>query len=69
MLFFCDVPFKAEAGFSDAREAEDEFFEARPMVVLRVMLVVSAEGGGGREARSGRAERRWARHRKDSPVP
>ena len=65
-----DVPF-VEGGFSEAKEAEDEFLEkARPLiVVLRVMCVVSAEGGGGSEERSGKAGRGVARQRKHSPVP
>lgn len=38
------------------------------MVVLRVMFVVSAEGGGGRCWRDV-GERKLARQRKHSPVP
>lgn len=62
-------PFAAEAGFNEARDADEDVFDMAPMVVLRVMFVVSAEGGGGRDERSGKAGRRKARQRKHSPVP
>jgi hypothetical protein len=39
-----------------------------PIVVLRVMFVVSADGGGGRWERF-EGERMCARQRKHSPVP
>jgi hypothetical protein len=39
-----------------------------PMVVLRCMFVVSAEGGGGRWRRE-EGESMLARQRKHSPVP
>jgi hypothetical protein len=39
-----------------------------PMVVLRCIFVVSAEGGGGRCCKEV-AERKLARQRKHSPVP
>lgn len=69
MPFVLLLPLVADEGFKDAREADDEFLEKAPMVVLRVMWVVSALGGGGRDERSGRAGRGEARQRKHSPVP
>jgi hypothetical protein len=57
-----------EDGFGVAfRERAEE--EVVPIVVLRCMLVVSAEGGGGRFVGSAVGERVEARQRKHSPVP
>lgn len=67
--FVLFLPFAAEAGSNETREADEEVFDMALMVVLRVMFVVSAEGGGGRDERSGKAGRRDARQRKHSPVP
>lgn len=63
-------------GVGGARLLDDVVGESRvgvgdlvpPIVVLRVMFVVSAEGGGGRCWRL-EAERMCARQRKHSPVP
>ena len=53
-------------GMGDRREAFRE--RGAAIVVLRVIFVVSAEGGGGRCARLV-GEKRCARQRKHSPVP
>lgn len=62
---FLGVPFELR----EASEADDVALGKAPIVVLRCMFVVSAEGGGGRDERSGIAGSVEARHRNDSPVP
>jgi hypothetical protein len=54
-----------DAGVGGARL----FAFAIPRVVVRWRLVVSEDGGGGRDKRAGLEERTEARHRKHSPVP
>lgn len=56
-----DVPLLDEG-------AKEDFFVVA-IVVLRCMCVVSADGGGGNDERSGMEGRRKALHRKHSPVP
>lgn len=64
-LRLADVPLAALRLIREAAELCCDM----PIVVLRCMCVVSSDGGGGREERSGRAGRRKARQRKHSPVP
>ena len=54
--------------FEDAGVGGARLF-AIPRVVVRWRLVVSEDGGGGRDKRAGLGERTEARHRKHSPVP
>ena len=62
-----EVPLRGAVGVRDV--AEDDFLVAAAIVVLRCRFVVSAEGGGGSDERSGREGRRKALHKKHSPVP
>lgn len=61
------VPFGGTV--SEASEAELLVFESPDIVVMRCACVVSSDGGGGSEDRSGSAGKRKARQRKHSPVP
>jgi len=53
----------------EARDVAELVVDKPPMVVMRWAWVVSSDGGGGREDRSGSAGSRKARQRKHSPVP
>lgn len=57
-----DVPLLEEG-------VREGFFVVVAIVVLRCMCVVSADGGGGNDERSGIEGRRKALHKKHSPVP
>lgn len=57
-----DVPLLEEG-------VKECFFVVVAIVVLRCMCVVSADGGGGNDERSGIEGRRKALHKKHSPVP
>ena len=58
-----------EVPLLEAEAVKEGFFVVVAIVVLRCMWVVSAEGGGGKDERSGKEGRRRALHKKHSPVP